>query len=159
MAPVAPFADRHGWRLYGAGAFLETLSALEAEVERLAAANPAGVAATPKAELLARIRMLIADEIPRAPNAPAYAPGNTLGPAHRHWRRAKFLQRFRLFYRFDSASRIIIYAWVNDETALRKAGARSDPYAVFARRLDASDPPDDWTDLLAQARGGEAPRT
>ena len=31
--------------------------------------------------------------------------------------------RFRLFFRFDSASRIAVYAWVNDENTMRKAGA------------------------------------
>ena len=30
--------------------------------------------------------------------------------------------RFRLFFRFDSASKVIIYAWVNDENTLRKVG-------------------------------------
>ncbi|MGL5139225.1 MAG: type II toxin-antitoxin system YhaV family toxin, partial [Beijerinckiaceae bacterium] len=90
-------------------------------------------------------------EIPRDPNALTYQLGNTLGPSHRHWRRAKFLQRFRLFFRFDSTARIIIYAWVNDENTLRKAGARNDPYAVFLRRLEAGDPPDDWVELLGDA--------
>ena len=41
---------------------------------------------------------------------------------------------------------------MNDENTLRKAGARSDPYAVFAQRLDAGDPPDDWNELLSEAR-------
>jgi len=70
--------------------------------------------------------------------------------------RAKFLQRFRLFFRFDSASRIIIYAWVNDENTLRKAGSRSDPYTAFSRQLDDGDPPDDWDELLTEARKAEA---
>ncbi|WP_342149176.1 type II toxin-antitoxin system YhaV family toxin [Methylorubrum sp. SB2] len=148
-----PFAKRNGWRLFRATAFRASLDPLTAEVERLAAADPEGYRAHPKAKLLARIRDLIFEEIPRDPNAPTYALGNTLGPAHRHWRRAKFLQRFRLFFRFDSASRIIVYAWVNDENTLRKAGGRSDPYAVFARRLDAGDPPDHWDDLLVDAGG------
>ncbi|QEE38671.1 MULTISPECIES: type II toxin-antitoxin system YhaV family toxin [unclassified Methylobacterium] len=149
--PGRHFSERNGWRLYQARAFVASLAPLAAEVERLAEADPGGYAAHPKAKLLTRIRQLIADEIPRDPNAHAYALGNTLGPQHRHWRRAKFLQRFRLFFRFDSASRIIVYAWVNDENTLRKAGSRSDPYAVFAQRLNAGDPPDGWEDLLADA--------
>ena len=148
-----PFAERHGWKLTRAGAFAHAFDALQAEVERLAAEKPESYRAHPKVKLLARVRALILDEIPRDPNARVYALGNTLGPAHRHWRRAKFLQRFRLFFRFDSASRIIVYAWMNDENTLRKAGGRSDPYAVFARRLDAGDPPDDWNELLSEARG------
>lgn len=149
---VATFAERHGWKLYRAAAFAEVLDALEADVLRLSRERPDDFESHPKAKLLARIRDLIFEEIPRDPNAHVYGLGNTLGPAHRHWRRAKFLQRFRLFFRFDSASRIIIYAWVNDENTLRKAGSRTDPYAVFQRRLDDGDPPDSWEDLLADAR-------
>ena len=133
-------------------AFAQTIDALEAEVAALSAKDPESYATHPKSKLLKRIVELILDEIPRDPDAPGYRLGNTLGPTHRHWRRAKVLQRFRLFFRFDSASRIIIYAWVNDENTLRKAGSRSDPYAVFLRRLEAGDPPDDWADLLAAAK-------
>jgi len=146
------FAERHGWKLYRAGAFAAAFDALEAEVARLSEERLQDFATHPKAKLLARIRDLIFDEIPRDPNAHIYGLGNTLGPAHRHWRRAKFLERFRLFFRFDSTSRIIIYAWVNDENTLRKAGSRTDPYAVFLRRLDEGNPPDSWTELLEDAR-------
>jgi toxin YhaV len=107
--------------------------------------------------LLARIQILIYDEIPRDPNAAEYAQGNTLGPAHRHWKRAKFLQRFRLFFRFDSKSKIIIYAWVNDENTQRKAGAKTDPYAVFEKRLRQGYPPSNWGELLADAGNTASP--
>jgi toxin YhaV len=40
-----------------------------------------------------------------------------------HWRRAKFLSRFRLFFRYNSKAKVIIYAWVNEENTLRKAGS------------------------------------
>jgi toxin YhaV len=90
-------------------------------------------------------------EVPRDPNALEFQLGNTLGPAYRHWRRATFLGRFRLFFRFSSAHKAIVYAWVNDETTLRKAGAHSDPYAVFNRRLQGGNPPDDWEALLREA--------
>ena len=74
-------------------------------------------------------------------------------PAHRHWFRARFgANRFRLFFRADSASRIVVYAWVNDRDTLRKTGAVSDPYAVFARMLAHGNPPDDWPRLLAAAQ-------
>ncbi|MDX3928780.1 MAG: type II toxin-antitoxin system YhaV family toxin [Shinella sp.] len=147
----ARVVERHGWKLYRAAAFAETLEGLEREVARLARDDPDGYPSHPKAKLLRRIGDLIFDEIPRDPNAHIYGLGNTLGPAHRHWRRAKFLQRFRLFFRFDSTSRIIIYAWVNDENTLRKAGVRTDPYSVFLRRLNEGNPPDSWEDLLSDA--------
>ncbi|HTW68609.1 MAG TPA: type II toxin-antitoxin system YhaV family toxin [Acetobacteraceae bacterium] len=153
---VRPFAERNGWRLFRHLEFRRTMDALIDEVERLARQRPHDWQTHPKAKLLRRIRDLIETEIPRSPGAPEFAQGNTLGPAYRHWRRAKFLGRFRLFFRFDSASRIIVYGWVNDENTLRKAGARSDPYAVFRRKLEEGNPPDDWTSLLAQAQQAEA---
>jgi len=82
------------------------------------------------------------ERIPRDPLSPEFRQGNTLGPTHRHWFRAKFgANRFRLFYRADSASRIIVYACINDRDTLRKAGASSDPYAVFAGMLERGNPP------------------
>jgi toxin YhaV len=47
---------------------------------------------------------------------------------------------------------VIVYAWVNDENTLRKAGSRTDPYAVFVGRLRAGNPPDNWEDLIQAAR-------
>ena len=55
---------------------------------------------------------------------------------------------------FDSKSRIIIYAWVNDENTLRSAGSRSDPYAVFQGMLERGNPPDDWATLQAASKPG-----
>ena len=75
-----------------------------------------------------------------------------MGPAFRHWRRAKIGRRFRLFFRYDSRSKVIIYAWVNDENTLRAAGSKRDPYAVFQEMLSRGDPPDDWGSLRRQSR-------
>lgn len=50
---------------------------------------------------LKRILNLILEQIPRDPKFAEYQLGNTLGSTHSHWRRAKFLERFRLFYRFS----------------------------------------------------------
>lgn len=47
---------------------------------------------------------------------------------------------------------MIVHAWVNDRDTLRKAGAASDPYAVFARMLAQGNPPDAWDTLRAVAR-------
>jgi toxin YhaV len=144
--------ERYGWRLAAAPAFLEQYGELLRAVEAIKMRDPRGAPAHPKTKLLKRVLQLVYDEIPRGPNAREYQIGNTLGPGHRHWRRAKFLGRFRLFFRFNSRSRVIIYAWVNDENTLRKAGSRTDPYAVFAGRLRAGTPPDNWEDLIQAAR-------
>lgn len=80
-----------------------------------------------------------------------YRQGNTLGPEYRHWFRAKFLGRFRLFFRYDSRARLIVYAWVNDERGLRQSGGKNDPYEVFRRMLKSGNPPNDWAALVKAA--------
>jgi toxin YhaV len=140
-----------GWKLFAHPAFGQPFDALVAEAARLRAADPEGYKQHPKVKLLKRIVDLIEVEIPRDPGAAEYSLGNTLGPEHRHWRRAKFLGRFRLFFRYSSKDRIIIYAWVSDEKTMRKAGGRNDSYAIFSSRLRSGEPPDDWDALIKEA--------
>jgi antitoxin PrlF len=66
--------------------------------------------------------------------------------------------RFRLFFRADSASRIIVYAWVNDRDTLIKAGATTDPYVVFSGTPARDNPPIDRATLLAAASVPDAMR-
>jgi len=93
------------------------------------------------------------DVVPLNPAAPQYLQGNTLGRAYRHWRRVKIGRRFRLFFRYDLASEIIVYAWVNDSETLRSAGSKTDPYSVFSKMLSRGYPPDDWDELVRTSRG------
>uniref|UniRef100_UPI0025F0C19E type II toxin-antitoxin system YhaV family toxin n=1 Tax=uncultured Thiohalocapsa sp. TaxID=768990 RepID=UPI0025F0C19E len=88
---------------------------------------------------------------------PAFRQGDTLGEARKHWFRAKCFQQYRLFYRFSSEARIIVLAWVNDETTLRAYGSRTDAYATFRGMLDGGNPPDDF-DALMQAAKAESAR-
>jgi len=137
--------------------FFDQLDRLHAAVERARRTDPAGWRGNSDARLLAAIRTLVMDRIPRDPLAPEFRQGNTLGRLHRHWFRAKFSgNRFRLFFRADSQMRVIVYAWVNDRNTLRKAGASTDPYAVFARMLANGTPPNDWPALLATVRDTSA---
>lgn len=153
----APIAETNGWKLYAHPAFGERLEILTRAVESLAKQRPQSYRSHPKAKLLKRILDLILVEIPRDPNAVEFQLGNTLGTAYRHWRRAKFLGRFRIFFRFSSAHKTIVYGWVNDETTLRKAGALTDPYALFTKRLQAGNPPDNWVALLQEAQAAKSP--
>ncbi|MGA2591183.1 MAG: type II toxin-antitoxin system YhaV family toxin [Bryobacteraceae bacterium] len=154
MPPSATIV-RNGWKLYAHPAFGEKLELLIRAVETLEKRQPQTLREHPKTKLLKRVLDLILVEIPRDPNAAEFQLGNTLGPVHRHWRRAKFLGRFRLFFRFSSAHKAIVYAWVNDETTLRKAGSRTDPYTVFIRKLQEGNPPDEWDGLLREANTAE----
>jgi Toxin with endonuclease activity, of toxin-antitoxin system len=67
---------------------------------------------------------LIMEAVPADPGRDEFRQGNTLGTAYRHWRRAKIGRRFRLFFRYDSRSKVIVYAWVNDENTLGTTKAR-----------------------------------
>jgi toxin YhaV len=145
------------WQLFAHPAFSETFDALVGDVKRLRAMDAKGYKEHPKTKLLKRILDLIEVEIPRDPGANEYSLGNTLGPAHRHWRRAKFLGRFRLFFRYSSKANVIIYAWVNDENTLRQAGGRNDPYSVFGGMLRKGRPPDDWAALAREAAAFKVP--
>jgi toxin YhaV len=103
------------------------------------------------AKLLGHLLDLAFVKIPRDPGNAAYRHGGTLAD-RRHWFRGKTGGgRYRLFYRYDSRARIIIYAWVNDEDSLRTYGSKSDAYAVFANMLDSGNPPDTWEALLEAA--------
>ena len=123
--------------------FLDQLDRLIAASGRARQADPMGWRGNANVKVLATLRDLVLERVPRDPLAPEFRQGNTLGPEHRHWFRAKFgANRFRLFFRADSAAKIIVYAWVNDRDTLRKAGSASDPYAVFASMLVRGHPQD-----------------
>jgi toxin YhaV len=142
----------HGWTLYLHPLFRQQLEKLTAQVEALRAADPAVYTEQPAAKLLATIDRHVREIIPGSPNAARFRQGNTLGVDNRHWFRAKFHERYRLFYRFSSKEKVIVYGWINDENTLRKAGSKTDPYAVFRAMLDAGNPPGSVMELLAVSR-------
>jgi toxin YhaV len=149
--------EAHGWRLFVHPLFQAQLEKLARRVERLAARDPGGYTSHPATKMLTTIDHYIREAIPRDPNGPEFRQGNTLGPANRHWFRARFHGRYRLFYRFSTEQKIIIYAWVNrawvnDEGSLRKSGSKTDPYAVFKARLESGEPPDSFADLRSTSK-------
>ena len=142
----------NGWRLYAYQLFDQQLQTLEDRVEVLASKQPVHYKDKPAAKMLAAIKRLIFEIIPRDPNASEFRQGNTLGPDNRHWFRAKFHQRFRLFYRFSITDKFIVYAWMSDELTMRKAGSKTDPYRVFSDLLKAGNPPSTMEQLLKRSR-------
>ena len=141
--------QRKGWNLLFHECLVEQLQKLHAAAERAQKQGPQGSEPNANVRLFAAMSKLIFEAVPSDPNREEYRQGNTMGAAFRHWRRAKIGRRFRLFFRFDSKARIIIFAWVNDENTLRASGSTSDPYVVFQRMLERGHPPDDWADLLS----------
>jgi toxin YhaV len=147
----------NGWQIFAHPLLLDQLERLVGAVEKERAGNPRKYQSGANAKLLRALSRLLFETIPQDPTRPEYRLDNTLGPGARHWFRAKFGgQRFRLFFRYDSRSRIVVYAWVNDSTTLRTYGSKSDAYAVFASMLRAGNPPDDWNTLLRAAKAENA---
>ena len=142
----------NGWRLFVWTEFAERWRALRGEVERLRQHDPEGYRSTPAAKLLAAVRDAVLRDIPADPSSERYRQGNTLGREFKHWRRDTFFQRFRLFFRYSSGAKIIVYVWLNDASTLRKRGARTDPYVVFRNMLERERPPDDWDALIRACR-------
>jgi len=144
--------QRHGWTLLFHDCLIEQLRKLHAAAQRAQRKDPAGAGSNANVKLFRALSHLILDAVPGDPSRDEYRQGNTLGSEYRHWRRAKIGRRFRLFFRYDSKAKLIVYAWVNDERTLRSAGGKSDPYAVFEKMLSRGHPPDDWGALLAASR-------
>lgn len=144
----------NGWTLYAHPLFLEQLEKLTKAVQKAKKKNPKNYQKSANAKLLAAIRKLAFEDIPVDPARPEYRQGGTFGAKRKHWFRAKFSSgRFRLFFRYSSNAKIIVYAWVNDQTTLRTYGSNNNAYAVFKKMLDKDNPPDDWDALITASMG------
>lgn len=147
----------NGWELFAHPLLLDQLEKLVTAVEKLKAKKPDEYWSSASFKLLAALHHLLFVVIPSEPALPEYRQGHTLGDDYKHWFRAKLGgQRFRLFFRFDTRAKVIIYAWVNDEDTKRTYGSKKDAYAVFRKMLDSGEPPDDWDALLKAARTPDA---
>jgi len=151
--------EANGWQLFQHPLFKDQFDRLLAEVEKLAQTQPNSYTNHKSAKLLKRITDLISTEIPADPGHERFNQGTTLGHGYQHWKRAKFGKdrRYRLFFRYEQRKiggklrRVLIYAWVNDESTLRKAGDKNDPYNLFAKGLKAGKPPDSIEALLKES--------
>jgi toxin YhaV len=144
--------QRHGWNLLFHQCLIAQLRKLKVASQRAQAQDPEGFESNANFKLFNALSQLILETVPREPNRDDYRQGNTMGPGFRHWRRAKIGRRFRLFFRFDSKTKIIVFAWVNDENTLRSSGSNSDPYALFQKMLQRDHPPDDWDALVLASK-------
>ena len=123
--PRAPAADPlpvvQGWTLAFHPCLLDQAERLVAAAkEEVKRAGRSGVNRPgPNQKLLAHVLDLMFEAIPRDPNASEYRLGHTLGRRHAHWRRGTTGGgRYRLFFRFRSDARLIVFAWINDEQSL-----------------------------------------
>lgn len=153
-----PF-EINGWTIYAHPLFLDQIEALVTEVEKAKSKDPTGYKNKRASKLLSAILKVALEDIPADPTRAVYRQGDTLGDDYKHWFRAKFLQQFRLFFRYKEtkAAKVIVLAWVNDEDTLRAYGKANDAYAVFRKMLKKGNPPDDWDGLLTAAAKGSVP--
>ncbi len=154
MAQASDAAAAAAWKLFYFKPFKRALDELEADVTRLAASAPSSYKTHPKTQLLASVYKIITQQVPANPDHPDFRLGKTLGREYANWRRVKkgMPDRYRLFFRFASSPvKLIVYVWFNDEDTLRKAGAKSDVYAVFRRMLERGEVPGSIEALLTQS--------
>lgn len=154
-----PF-EVNGWTVYAHPLFLDQLETMIAAVEKARQKSPKDYRKKRAAKLLAAVLKVAFDDIPSDPTRDVYRQGGTLGEDYKHWFRAKFLQQFRLFFRYQQSAdaKVIVLAWVNDDSTLRAYESANDAYAVFRKMLDRGKPPDAWNDLVAAASSGESKR-
>lgn len=141
-----------GWRVFAHPLFLDQVESLVSKVEELRLKHPDSYRNKNATKRLAAISDLVWSFIPEDPTHAKYRQGGTLGKEHTHWYRAKFFQQYRLFFRYHSDSKIIIYGWVNDNKTKRAYGSKNDAYLVFEKMLDNGNPPTSWDELLGECR-------
>lgn len=144
--------QQHGWTLLFHDNLNEQMMKLSAAVLRAQENDPDRFGSNANVKFFRALVRLIQDVVPSDPARDEYRLGNTMGSAYRHWRRAKLGRRYRLFFRYDSKAKVIVYAWVNDEQTQRSSGCKSDPYAVFEKMLGCGNPPDEWSALAAASK-------
>jgi len=138
----------NGWKIYFHPCFLTTFNDMKAEVVRLRNAHPDTYMSMEATQRFRAVLKVITQIIPADPGAEVFRQGKTMGAVNKQWKRVKFLQQYRLFFRYHSGHKIIILAWVNDESTLRAYGSKTDAYKTFKKMLGNGNPPGDWDTLL-----------
>jgi len=148
----------NGWTILLHPLFLEQIADLVRQTQRARSKDPSGYRSRNATKRLAAVLKLAFDAIPQDPTR-TYLQGGTLGAQHKHWLRAKFFQQYRLFFRSDHVSRVIVYGWVNDDATKRAYGSATDGGRVFSAMLAKGNPPDDWNALKATCDADVAAQT
>ncbi|MBM6594963.1 type II toxin-antitoxin system YhaV family toxin [Microvirga pudoricolor] len=140
-----------GWTIYAHPLFLDQLESYREEYRRIRHRFPDEYKKKRATKLYAALLKVIFEVIPSNPAAEAFRQGNTLGALNKNWFRAKFLQQYRVFFRFAAQEKVIVLAWVNDDDSKRAYESGTDAYAVFRKMLADGNPPSDWEMLKKTA--------
>ena len=147
--------QRHGWNLLFHEGLIEQLQKLQTAAQKAQTQDPQGFESNANVKLFNALAQLMLETVPSDPSRDEYRQGNTMGPAFRHWRRAKLGRRFRLFFRFDSKTRIIIFmAMMEAQTYLAKRQARADLNAFDAVMARTGGEPPREGDRILPAQNG-----
>ena len=112
--------QRNGWTLLFHDRVVGQLGKLQAAAEVEAKNEPPTGGSNANVKLLEALNRLMLDVVPGEPGRPEYRQGNSMEPAHTHWRQASIGRRFWLYFRYDSKAKLIIYAWVRDVCKTRR---------------------------------------
>lgn len=144
--------ERHGWKLLYHPVFGDHYIKLRARARELKAELPAAeFKAHPDVKLVAAVKRVVIDTVPQDPNRPDFWLRANLAK----FRRLKgygLPDRYRLFYVFSSTAKTIIYLYLNDSATLRKEGAATDPYEIFAGLVASGRIGKDFEENYAQWR-------
>ena len=142
----------NGWNIFCHSLFLSQIEVLIDQVESLRKKVPVNYKTKNPTKRLAAIFKIAFEILPQDPTLPEYRQGITLGDTHKHWFRIKFFQQYRLFFRYHLESKVIVYAWVNDEKTKRAYNSKTDAYRTFKKMLNKGHPPDNWEQLILEAK-------
>jgi toxin YhaV len=117
--------------------FLAQIEVLARQVENLKKKDSVGYVKKNASKRLVAIIKLAFEVIPQDRTRSEYRQGGTLGDDHKHWFRAKFFQQYWLFFRYHAPSKVIVFAWVNDEDTERAYQSSDDAYQVFQKMLES----------------------
>lgn len=127
----------NGWKLFFHPVFGDRYEALKNRGKQLKGALPdAAFKQHPEVKLWAAVRQIISVTVPADPNRQDFWLKSNLGK----FRRVKgygLPERFRLFYVFSQDAKTVIYLYLNESGTLRKQGAKTDPYEVFADLVES----------------------
>ncbi len=159
MASLAAARGSHGWELWFGELFAARWALQRKRVKQLKAKlKQSDFESHPDVKLFAALVNIVHEVVPRDPEEPEFRLGGTLGSRYTGWRRVKghgLPVRMRLFFKYSSARKVIVFAWINDENTLRKAGSPTDVYSIFQGMLRAGNPPDDIEALLKKSSAGK----
>jgi toxin YhaV len=113
--------QRHGWTLLFHEGLIEQLRKVQAAALHASDSELQRLDGNANATLFQALSHWVMDAVPGDPSRDAFRHCNIAEPAHSNWRCAKIGGRFRLFFRYDARAKVIVFAALQDWTALDAA--------------------------------------